>query len=316
MDILQILWLLGFQLKVYAEVLTFQGQGLTSVPPNISEAAKDLSFLGNAITTIQPSDFNDKYPDLTYLHLGYNDITSIERGCFRGTIIKDLSLHYNELTIIPDLQELQSTLKVLKLGHNKISSILIGDLNYLTQLGHVNLDYNTITSVTDGCFGGTRLWNINLEGNQLVDFPDIRAVNITLKILNVAENAIAVIPEEEIDNLEILESLSLTGNPISCLPEFTLLLPSLTTLAVQQLPLQCCCMMAWMKELSESFSIEMDTRPCVSPSKWNQIPWDQITGEMLRREPCEIDASHWIRCLNSFIDILMIEEEINVVPLM
>ncbi|ELT90383.1 hypothetical protein CAPTEDRAFT_217379 [Capitella teleta] len=274
----------------------FDDQGLTSIPLNISGNVTDLSCEKNAINTIRTVDFNDKYPHLSSILLAENVITLIEDGSFKGTKLSRIRLRKNDISVIPDFSEVKSTLTTIDLAVNKITELSVGDLSYLTQLTTLNLLSNRIISVADGCFAGTNLGHVILDKNLLTNIPDFLAVNATLRTLDIQSNELVDVSPGEVSYLGKLENFYLKGNRISLLPDLAKYLPSLTKLMINELPLQCCCGMAWMKELSESFSVEMDTRPCVSPSKWNESTWDEITGEMLRREPCEIDASHWIRC--------------------
>ncbi|ELT90384.1 hypothetical protein CAPTEDRAFT_217380 [Capitella teleta] len=280
--------------NIFSITQIFDGEGLASVPSSIYPNVTELSCQANSITVIQQSDFNNKYPDLFSIDLDDNHISSIEVGCFTGTVLKKIWLAKNDLSAIPDFREVGETLENIDLGINRIAILEVGDLNYLTRLLSLNLRYNLITSVADGSFEGTKLRYVALQNNQITKFPDLRAVNSTMQILDLEFNNIGQISRQEIDHLGILETMKLKGNPISLLPDLTEYLPLLKILVLTATPLQCCCSMAWLKQITNGLSL--DSLPCKSPSKWNQLTWNEIAGDMIEKEPCEIDASHWISC--------------------
>uniref|UniRef100_X2B7P3 Uncharacterized protein n=1 Tax=Capitella teleta TaxID=283909 RepID=X2B7P3_CAPTE len=107
---------------------------MTSVPGDITPNVTELDLNQNDITRIQQTDFNDKYTNLAYLQLSNNDITSMEIGCFKRTILKTLLLKSNKMTAIPDLREVGNTLEILNLGSNEITTITVDELSYLTEL--------------------------------------------------------------------------------------------------------------------------------------------------------------------------------------
>ncbi|ELU11105.1 hypothetical protein CAPTEDRAFT_209392 [Capitella teleta] len=168
MEIRHLLWLLvvvvSFEER-FCLFVVFQGKHLTSVPGNISPAVWQIFLNINDITTIRQVDFNDKYPKLFDLVINDNRITTIESGCFKGTVLKMLILRANELTTFPDLLEVSHTLTILDLSSNKITTIEVDKLTYLTKL--------------------TTLY---LSDNRLSTFPDIRHVMPSLADLWLMKN--------------------------------------------------------------------------------------------------------------------------------
>ncbi|ELU05029.1 hypothetical protein CAPTEDRAFT_76898, partial [Capitella teleta] len=125
------------------------GRNLTSVPEDIARNVTRLYLPTNDITRIRQSDFNDKYPDLVGVALSSNRITSIESGCFRGTILERLQLDSNELTSIPDLHEVNNTLTELNVSSNEITTIAFEKLSYLTKLTDLDISDNRLSTLPD-----------------------------------------------------------------------------------------------------------------------------------------------------------------------
>lgn len=194
----------------------FDDQGLTSVPDDIDPGVDVLYCEENNISSILRSDFNDKYPDLYYLSLSKNVITSIESGCFRGTVLKNIILSVNQLTAFPDFREVKDIIRNIYIKYNLITSISKEQVSYLTNLGR-----------------------LSLNGNPLVQFPD-----------------------------------------------FIKLFPLLKLLHMSSIEMECCSCVVWLKRLPDTFDLDMDTKPCRTPSKWTETPWDDMSEEMLLRQRC------------------------------
>ncbi|ELU14332.1 hypothetical protein CAPTEDRAFT_187142 [Capitella teleta] len=122
-------------------------QGLTSVRDDIDPSISVLICYGNFISSITKSDFNDKYQMLTEIYLDNNLITIIERGCFKGTALRDISFRDNLLTAFPDFSEVKDTLDAIYLKYNKIQKISRTEVDYLTKISSIDLSYNPLTQL-------------------------------------------------------------------------------------------------------------------------------------------------------------------------
>ncbi|ELU03928.1 hypothetical protein CAPTEDRAFT_197182 [Capitella teleta] len=153
--------------EIFSSRVELGNRGLTSVPETISSSVDHLLLQGNQITSIRQSDFNDKYYNLNDLFLIRNKITSIEKGCFKGTILKLLYLNDNALTAFPDLREVSGTLTRIFIESNKITTISIEELSYLTKLEKLYLSNNLLSTLSDFTQYTPLLSVLNLEGNPL-----------------------------------------------------------------------------------------------------------------------------------------------------
>lgn len=147
-----------FILCLLSHGLTFAGalsvncdsEGLTMIPGDINgDGVTDFSCERNQFTEIRQVDFNDRYPQLKVLKLSYNMITSVESGSFKGTLLTQIGLRYNQLTTLPDLREVSSTLKKIFCGYNNIIHVSPEDVSYLTALERIALNNNLLVSISD-----------------------------------------------------------------------------------------------------------------------------------------------------------------------
>jgi Leucine-rich repeat (LRR) protein len=199
---------------------------LTAVPGDIPSNVNHIDLSHNRIVTIRQSDYSDKYPELSELLLFYNNIRTVEQGGFRGTVLSRVTISYNFLTSVPDFSQVKDTLTVIILNNNKITRILQTDFNNkCTALQILLLKSNSVGTIERGCFQNTKLEEINLESNQLTEFPDFYHVKKTLKIIKLSKNHICTVTADDIPGADFLVAaqdqdhrIRITGiilNPIS-----------------------------------------------------------------------------------------------------
>eukprot|EP00116_Pleurobrachia_bachei_P005553 sb/3465815/ len=131
-------------------------------------------------------------PSLLTLNLDSNQIQHIHGldGC---SSLKELSLNHNKISSITGLDRLH--LHVLHLNNNNI--VKITGLDELGKLQSLHLAYNSIRSLR-GLSGKMVLSELRLEGNDIIDLLEIKQLQST----------------------PLLRRLTLTGNPLTCLPDY------------------------------------------------------------------------------------------------
>ncbi|ELT94905.1 hypothetical protein CAPTEDRAFT_192183 [Capitella teleta] len=122
-------------------------EGLTSIPEDIDPNVYLLNCKYNEISNITKSDFNDKYPNLQYIFLTHNEITTVESGCFKGTALREMTLMYNQLTFFPDFRKVKDTLEVIDLYDNRIHKISRAEIDYLTKISEIYLSCNPLVQL-------------------------------------------------------------------------------------------------------------------------------------------------------------------------
>ncbi|OAD61290.1 Leucine-rich repeat-containing protein 47 [Eufriesea mexicana] len=204
------------------------------------ENRHELVLSGPAISDlIQKRGFDKSLFNLQ--HLNYLNIT---QTCLQeiSTKIKNLQnlttlvLHSNEISELPGTIEKLEKLKVLDCSRNKLKSVP-DEIGNLPQLTTMNLSSNLLKSLPTQ-INNVKLTVLNLSNNQFEVFPDvcypelvhlseiyvngnkIKEIPATinqlssLKIINVADNLITVIPGE-IADCNKLKELHLKGNTLA-----------------------------------------------------------------------------------------------------
>ncbi|KAI8509604.1 hypothetical protein Bbelb_120320 [Branchiostoma belcheri] len=112
-------------------------RGLTSVPQDLPTDITYLDLEGNAIKTLNQSDFSS------------NNIHSIEAGTFNDTTkLRRLELQYNNIsTITADIFGNLLQLQTLKLSGNNINTFPVEALLNLNMLSELTLDNNQLETL-------------------------------------------------------------------------------------------------------------------------------------------------------------------------
>ena len=142
-----------------------------------------------------------KLTNLTYLNLGYNNISSIDVS--NNTALIDLDLRYNNISSI-DLSN-NTALTTLDLGHNNLSEI---DLSNNTALKTLFLYSNNLNNID--LSNNTALKALYLDSNNLNNI-DV-STNTALTYLDLGGNNIS---EIDLSKNTSLTSLDLGGNNLN-----------------------------------------------------------------------------------------------------
>ncbi|XP_003494147.1 leucine-rich repeat-containing protein 47 [Bombus impatiens] len=205
-----------------------------------AENKHELVLSGSAISElIQKRGFDNSLFNLQ--HLNYLNITltclqEVPEEIGKLQNLTTLVLHSNEISKIPNTIEKLGKLKVLDCSRNKLTS-LPDEIGKLPQLTTMNFSSNLLRSLPTQ-IGNIKLTILNLSNNQFEAFPDvcypelihlteiyvngnqIKEIPVTinqlasLKIINVADNLISVIPGEVAD-CNKLKELYLKGNTLT-----------------------------------------------------------------------------------------------------
>ncbi|ELU03467.1 hypothetical protein CAPTEDRAFT_192365 [Capitella teleta] len=145
----------------------YEKQGLTSIPTDIDPDITNLNIWNNDLTSVQQSDFNDKYPYLIFIGLSKNEVSYIEDGCFRGTVLKTFSINNNQLTTISDFSEVKNTMEKLKMTNNLIAKISSDEISYLSNLNTLMLNENPLVQLPDVTKFLPSLTNLDIQNTNL-----------------------------------------------------------------------------------------------------------------------------------------------------
>lgn len=154
--------------------------------------------------------------NLNYLSITHTCLQEVPDEIERLANLTTLVLHSNEIAALPCAIAKLAKLKVLDCSRNKLASIP-EELGSHSQLSTINLASNLLRDVPSHSTC-TKLSILNLSNNQLETFPDICYTELVhLSEIHVNGNRIAEIPVT-INRLQGLKILNLADNLISVVP--------------------------------------------------------------------------------------------------
>jgi len=176
--------------------------------PNLTE----LYLRGNSIEEIPSSTFKHlKF--LEILDLGGNKITNIDTDLFNGVPLKGLLLDSNSLKT---LSLNVPSLKRLDVSNNKLTSITVDNLNKLVEL---SLNRNIFITMPNQPFKNTSLEAIKYNYGNFTTMPDKFLTKLDrLRLVNLKNLNLEVVPENMIWNSANITELSLASNNLKELP--------------------------------------------------------------------------------------------------
>lgn len=125
------------------------------------------------IKTVEPAFFHNCMPNLKYLNLANNLITSLDMFNYVPLPLHQIDLGYNLIDKISEdsLKQLPD-LEVLALRFNKIRTISPGAFDNLPKLRNISLEFNCIREVYDNWLAAlSSVPIVQLEANLLTYFP-------------------------------------------------------------------------------------------------------------------------------------------------
>lgn len=127
-----------------------------------------LTLTGNYISHISKK-FTDNVPNLRYIYLGENDLSTIEAGTMKQF----------------------SAAEIIDLSYNKLPEITVDLFNGMENLQHLNLESNSIKEIASGAFSTTPLLLLWLPHNCLTSVtPNMFQGTPFLKQVSLAYNNI------------------------------------------------------------------------------------------------------------------------------
>ena len=192
---------------------------------NIGFLSKLMSYMKNLvkfeltrINFIPPNNFFSCNPNIKYIDLSFNHITSIPNGLFNGlTELQKLNLRSNNIeSISADMFTGLINLIELDLAFNRLKTIPAHTFNGLTKLNVLLLGNNELRTLEINSFRGLRgLHKLELNNNILTIPCGVFNDLIELTELNLKYNVLKHIPLGIFDSLRNLFSLILINNHLT-----------------------------------------------------------------------------------------------------
>ncbi|XP_012526657.1 leucine-rich repeat-containing protein 47 [Monomorium pharaonis] len=173
-----------------------------------------LNYLSITHTRLQEvPDEIEKLTNLTTLVLHSNEIATLPDAIAKLAKLKVLDCSRNKLTSFPQVLGTHPQLSTLNLASNQLRDV--PSLNLCTKLSILDLSNNQLVAFPDVCYAElVHLSEIYVNGNQIAEIP--AAINRLqgLKVLNMGDNSISVVPSELADCSKLKE-VYLKGNKLT-----------------------------------------------------------------------------------------------------
>lgn len=227
--------------------LSLNGFGISNVPEDLFDDVTNLMVLEFRAKNVHlPPKIFEKLPELTFLELGFNNLTQLSDGIFQNQKkLKNLNLWSNNLRNLSKGAFYGVTSNVeLDLTNNNIETLQSDVFQHLLNLTLLSLNANHIVSLPEGLFDNNKmLEKFSLINNRvqlealpngfLANLPKLNEVQIQcgLRILpentfagstNIVHlglqgNALQTLPPHLLATQRNLESLDLSGNELTML---------------------------------------------------------------------------------------------------
>ncbi|KAM5149051.1 nischarin isoform 2-T2 [Mantella aurantiaca] len=136
----------------------------------------------------------------------------------KWSTLTTVDMSHNQMSCIDDSVKIVPQIEFLALSHNTISSI--ENLQHLYNLTHLDLSYNKLSRLESIHSKIGNIKTLNLAGNLL---ESLRGLNKLYSLVNLdlGNNKISQVEEiKTIGNLPCLETVILTDNPVTIIPDY------------------------------------------------------------------------------------------------
>lgn len=136
----------------------------------------------------------------------------------KWSTLTTVDMSHNQISCIDDSVKIAPQIEFLALSHNSISSI--ENLQHLYNLVHLDLSYNKLSGLEGIHSKIGNIKTLNLAGNLLESLKGLNKL-YSLVNLDLSNNKISQVDEiKNIGNLPCLETVILTDNPVTIIPDY------------------------------------------------------------------------------------------------
>ncbi|XP_046611616.1 leucine-rich repeat-containing protein 47-like [Neodiprion virginianus] len=154
-----------------------------------------------------------KLENLTSLVLHSNKIAKLPSAIGKLTKLKVLDVSRNNLDFVPDDLGNLPQLMTLNLGLNALKELPSQAANI--KLSILDLSNNEFDTFPDVCYAElVHLAEVRVNGNKIKEIPSTISALQSLKLLDLSDNSIVIVPKE-LSDCGKLKELNLKGNPLS-----------------------------------------------------------------------------------------------------
>ena len=265
---------------------------LTSFPSHLPGNLTYVSLTGNRLKYIGKTALKG-LTKLRELELDWNNLTSegVSSVAFQPAgNLEELVLAQNDLTSVP--LNLPTSLRVLRLDHNKINIVSSQSLRDQRQMIELDLQNNNIAdyAIEESAFRDlVKLQTLDLSNNHLVNIPKRLPQNMSRLLLS--GNRIQYIyatsgpGRGDLQTLRRLTKLDLSSNQLRSVEKgaFTNI-PSSASVEIHNNPWRCDCNLVYLKtwfSITGSVDVNSNVR-CSSPYIYSDVTLGSLDVEDLR----------------------------------
>ncbi|KAK6482431.1 leucine-rich repeats and immunoglobulin-like domains protein 3 [Huso huso] len=188
---------------------------------NRFQSLETLDISNNNIVELKATSFTQL--QLKYLYINNNKIASLEPGCFDSlsSSLQILKLNRNRISSIPPKIFKLSQLQHLELNRNRIKKVDGLSFHGLSSLKSLKIQRNGISKLMDGAFWGLSSMEVlQLDYNNLTEVSKGWLYGLLmLQQLHLSQNAISRIEPDAWEFCQKLSELDLTSNQLTRLDE-------------------------------------------------------------------------------------------------
>lgn len=188
---------------------------------NRFQSLETLDLSNNNIVELKATSFTQL--QLKYLYINNNKIASLEPGCFDSlsSSLQILKLNRNRISSIPPKIFKLSQLQQLELNRNRIKKVDGLSFHGLSSLKSLKIQRNGISKLMDGAFWGLSSMEVlQLDYNNLTEVSKGWLYGLLmLQQLHLSQNAISRIEPDAWEFCQKLSELDLTSNQLTRLDE-------------------------------------------------------------------------------------------------
>eukprot|EP00117_Sycon_ciliatum_P020763 scpid2291/ scgid18403/ Thrombospondin-3 len=200
------------EVDIFCQYLNMTGWPKTFLP-----RTRSLHFDGNHLASLKIAG-SERYPSIQNVHVSYNRIVALaDTDLLALANLRYLDIRFNGLTTIDDTTfRYTPLLTTLLLSNNAILRVTRATFFGLSQLTNLDLSQQSVPlDVEQHSFAGPiRLRNLSLADCGLTEIPttDFRTNLPQLRVLELSNNSISIIPDNVFFSLNNLETLDFSRN--------------------------------------------------------------------------------------------------------